>query len=217
MTTTPKLSPRDRLLDTAAALFYREGVGTGIDALCRAAGVSKRSMYQLFDSKDEVLAAALERRAPALSALLLPPPGEPEAPRDRVLYVFRRLEEAAASPDYRGCPFLATQVELKDPGHPASVVAARAKRDLTDFFRAEAERAGVADPVLLARRLTVVYDGAGARAGIGSEVLDGLAVGTAAALLDAAGMGDTAAATGADATPATAAGTAGGASGPPAG
>lgn len=188
--TTPKASPRDRLLDAAAGLFYAEGVGIGIDALCKAAGVSKRSMYQLFASKDEVLAAALERQGPRLTALLIPPPDEPRAPRDRMLHVFRRLEEAAAGPEYRGCPYLATQVELKDPAHPASVVAARAKRRLTDFFRAEAERGGATDPATLARQLTLVYDGAAARAGIQEDTLEGLAITTAAALLDAAGVGE---------------------------
>ncbi|MEU4745364.1 helix-turn-helix domain-containing protein, partial [Actinosynnema sp. NPDC023658] len=48
-------TPRDRLLDAAGELFYREGVGVGVDALCKAAGVSKRSMYLLFDSKDELI------------------------------------------------------------------------------------------------------------------------------------------------------------------
>ncbi|MET9218488.1 TetR/AcrR family transcriptional regulator [Streptomyces sp. NPDC003300] len=185
---TEKSGTRDRLLDAAAGLFYREGVGTGIDALCKAAGVSKRSMYQLFASKDEVLAAALDRQGPPAEARLLPPPGAPAAPRDRVLYVFERLEETAASADYRGCPFLATQVELKDPEHPASVVARRNKQVLTDFFRAEAARGGAADPALLARQLTLVFDGASARAGIKAEVLDGLALSTAVAVLDAAGL-----------------------------
>ncbi|MBD0737761.1 TetR/AcrR family transcriptional regulator [Streptomyces sp. CBMA29] len=194
MTTTQKSGAaeksgtRDRLLDAAAGLFYREGVGTGIDALCKAAGVSKRSMYQLFASKDEVLAAALDRQGPPVEARLLPPPGVPATPRDRVLYVFERLEETAASADYRGCPFLATQVELKDPEHPASVVARRNKQVLTDFFRAEAARGGAADPALLARQLTLVFDGASARAGIKAEVLDGLALSTAVAVLDAAGL-----------------------------
>ena len=190
MTTTPKASPRDRLLDAAAALFYREGVGVGTDALCKAAGVSKRSMYQLFAGKDEVFAAALERQAPLLAARLMPPPGTPEAPRARILHVFERLEESAAAAGYLGCPFLAAQVELKDPGHAASLVAARSKQDLTDFFRAEAERGAAADPALLARRLTLVYDGAATRAGIKAEVLDGLAVSTAALVLDAAGVTD---------------------------
>lgn len=183
-----KASSRDRLLDAASALFYRQGVGTGIDALCKAAGVSKRSMYQLFSGKDEMLAAALERSAAGYQALVMPPPDGAGTPRARLLHVFERLEHNALSPDYRGCPFLATQVELKDPAHPASVVAARGKQVLTDFFRVEAARGGAADPDQLARQLTLVFDGASARAGIGADTLEGLAVATAAALIDAAGV-----------------------------
>src|SRR5919109_3168182 len=88
-------STRDRLLDAAAELFYREGVGVGVEALCRAAGVSKRSMYQLFDSKDEVVAASLERSAPAYQAFLVPPADDGRPPRARILHVFERLEDAA--------------------------------------------------------------------------------------------------------------------------
>ncbi|GGW54219.1 TetR/AcrR family transcriptional regulator [Streptomyces griseoloalbus] len=188
--TPGKATPRDRLLDAAGELFYREGVGIPTDALCKAAGVSKRSMYQLFDSKDAVFAAALERGAPALVAWLLPPPEGELGPRERLLYVFERLEQAARSPNYLGCPYAAAQVELKDPSHAASVVAARAKRQLVDFFRAEAQRAGVAEPDLLARQLAVVYDGASTRAGIGADDLRGLAVATAATLIDAARLAE---------------------------
>ncbi|GAA4985232.1 AcrR family transcriptional regulator [Nonomuraea thailandensis] len=180
-------STRERLLDAAAELFYREGVGVGIDALCRRAGVSKRSMYQLFDSKDEVVAASLERSAPAYQAFLLPPDDD-RPPRARILHVFERLEESATMPDYRGCPFVAAAVEVKSPGHPAALVARRSKDALTAFFRGEAERAGVKDPALLARQLTVAFDGAGAQAVVQARGLDGLAVATAAALLDAAGL-----------------------------
>ena len=60
MTTEVKLSPRQRLLEAAATLTYRDGVNIGVEALCKAAGVSKRSMYQLFESKDELLAASLK-------------------------------------------------------------------------------------------------------------------------------------------------------------
>src|SRR3954447_15420228 len=98
MATTDKASPRDRLLDAAAELFYRDGVSVGVDTLCRAAGVSKRSMYQLFDSKDEVVAASLERSAPTYQALLLPPADDGRPPRARILHVFERLEEFSATP-----------------------------------------------------------------------------------------------------------------------
>ncbi|MDF3147569.1 MULTISPECIES: TetR/AcrR family transcriptional regulator [unclassified Streptomyces] len=188
MATTDKASTKDRLLDAAAELFYRDGVSIGVEALCRTAGVSKRSMYQLFASKDEVLAASLERRLPAYEAQLVPGSQETGTPRERILHVFERLEAASAEPAYQGCPYLAALVELKDPEHPASVVARAAKEGLQGYFRAQAEQGGARDPELLARQLMLVFDGASARAGAKVETLDGLATATVIALLDASGV-----------------------------
>lgn len=189
MATTGKASSRDRLLDAAARLAYRDGVGVGIEALCREAGVSKRSMYQLFDSKDAMLAASLERRIPRYEARLAHPDPEHAGARERILHVFEQLTKSAADPGYHGCPYLAVLVELKDPEHPASVVARAVKERLTQSLRAEAERGGARDPELLARQLVLVFDGASARAGAKVEHLDdGLATATVTALLDAAGM-----------------------------
>jgi AcrR family transcriptional regulator len=179
---------RDRLLDAAADLFYREGVGVGVETLCRTAGVSKRSMYQLFASKDEVVAASLDRAAPRYRAALIPLDEDRRPPRARILHVFERLEDLAASPDFRGCPFVATASELKSPQHPGSLVARKHKDALTAFFRQEAERGGASDPTLLAQQLTIVYDGASARAVVQAAPLHGLAVATASALLDQAGL-----------------------------
>ncbi|MCX5136190.1 TetR/AcrR family transcriptional regulator [Streptomyces sp. NBC_00340] len=186
---TTASTTRDRLLDAAAGLFYREGVGIGVEALCREAGVSKRSMYQLFGSKDEVLAASLERSAPVHQAFLVPG-ADDRPPRARILHVFERLEQLADRPDFRGCPFVSVSAELKAPDHPASLVARRCKDTLTAFFQEEAERAGVEDPALLARQLTVTFDGSGVRAVMQGRGLDGLAVTMARTLLDAAGVDD---------------------------
>lgn len=183
-----KASPRERLLEAAASLIYRGGVGVGIEALCKAAGVSKRSMYQLFDSKDELLAASLEQIASSYAAGLLPPAPDGNSPRQRILHVFERVEARANEPEFKGCPYLAVQIELKDPSHPASQVAHRVKEGLTRFFRAEAAAGGAADPDLLARQLSLVFDGASARAGIRADDLRGLVRPTVTALLDHAGV-----------------------------
>ncbi|MEU2623993.1 TetR/AcrR family transcriptional regulator [Streptomyces sp. NPDC007157] len=189
MATTDKASPRDRLLEAAADLFYREGVSVGVEALCRSAGVSKRSMYQLFDSKEEMLAASLERRRAWYETQLTHAEDASATPRERIRYVFERLEKSSGNPEYRGCPYLAVLVELKDPGHPASVVARDAKDRMESYFREQAGQGGAADPAGLARQLMLVFDGASARAGAHIEHLDdGLATGTATALMDAGGM-----------------------------
>jgi AcrR family transcriptional regulator len=188
MTTEAKPSSRERLLEAAAALTYQEGAGIGIDALCKAAGVSKRSMYQLFDSKDELLAASLKQGSPAFVATLLPAAKDGRPPRERIRHVFEQLEAQSATPEFRGCRYLAIQIELKDQSHPASRVARRVKANLTKFFRTEAEQGGAGDPVLLSRQLILVFDGASARAGIGADDLTGLILPTVDSLLDVAGM-----------------------------
>ncbi len=188
MTTEAKSSPRGRLLEAAATLTYRDGVNIGVDALCRAAGVSKRSMYQLFESKGGLLAASLEERAASYVATLLPAADDTRPPRERIPHVFEQLESQAGAPDFQGCRYLAVQIELKDQGHPASRVAHRVKENLTAFFRVEAERGGASDPDLLARQLILVFDGVSARAGIKADTPTGLVAPTVTTLLDAADM-----------------------------
>lgn len=188
MTTEVKPGSRERLLEAAADLTYRDGVGIGIEALCKAAGVSKRSMYVLFESKDELLAASLERRTASYKARLLPPADATRSPRERIMYVFEQLGRQAGEPDFHGCRYLSAEIELKDPSHPARKVAQRLKQDLAGFFRGEATQGGANDPDLLARQLVLVFDGASARAGIGADSLANLIRPTVDALLDAAGM-----------------------------
>ena len=179
---------RDRLLEAAHALLYRDGVGVGVEALCRAAKVSKRSMYQLFDSKDELVAASLDRAAPSYLNALIPGIQEGGTSRERILHVFEYLEQSSCVAEFRGCPFVAAAVELKSPDHPASEVARRSENVLTAFFEQEARRGGAPNPSQLAEQLTVVFDGASSHAVVQARPLNGLAVATAAALLDQAGV-----------------------------
>ncbi|MDX2518931.1 TetR/AcrR family transcriptional regulator [Streptomyces stelliscabiei] len=188
MTTEVKPGSRERLLEAAATLTYQDGVSIGVDALCKAAGVSKRSMYRLFESKDELLAASLKERNAAFVAALLPAADDDRSPRERIPHVFRQMEAQAGAPGFQGCPYLAVQIELKDQGHAASRVVHRIKAKLTAFFRAEAEQGGASDPGLLARQLILVFDGASARAGIGADTVTGLVAPTVVTLLDTAGV-----------------------------
>ncbi len=125
---------------------------------------AKRSLCKLFDSEDELLAASLERGFFAYVAALLPAADDGRSPRERTLHVFERVELRAGGPESQGCQYLAVQIELKDRSHPAGRAAHRVKEDLTGFFRAEAAKGGAGDPGLLAQQLSLVFDGADARA-----------------------------------------------------
>jgi len=161
--TVTKVGPRDRLIAAAQRLVVSEGIRpVGVDRLCVEARVSKRSLYQYFSGKDELVAAALSKEAERHDVGLGRDEGLP--PRDRVLAVFERLDDRAASPKFQGCPFIGAATELKDRGHPASVVARRQKGGLTAHFADLLRRGGAREPDLLARQLTLVFDGASVHA-----------------------------------------------------
>src|SRR3954469_23177071 len=106
--------PRDRLLTAAAELFYAEGIhAVGIDRICQRAGVSKRTLYQLFATKDDLVTASLAAAGPAYARLSVPDDQPSFSARQAVLAVFARLEEFAgtAGAGFLGCPFVDAATE----------------------------------------------------------------------------------------------------------
>lgn len=157
-----KAGARDRLISAAEQLFYTEGIhAVGVDRLCAEAEVSKRSLYQHFTGKDEVVTAMLQAKATATAAHLV---GDGLTPRERILTVFDQADQVADAPGSFGCPFLGAATELKDRDHPAVQVARAQKIALTDYFGAALREGGVRDADDLALQLTLIFDGASAYA-----------------------------------------------------
>jgi AcrR family transcriptional regulator len=96
---------KERILETADRLFYLQGIrAVGVDTIAAEIGISKRTLYNHFPSKDELIAAYLERRFVAL------PSDKP--PAEQILGTFDRLERASPAKDFRGCPFVNAVAEL---------------------------------------------------------------------------------------------------------
>ena len=181
--------PRQRLLDAAADLFYRQGIGAvGVDLVSKAAGVSKRTLYQQFGSKDQLIAESLDAHGMSVLGQCLSPGGDDISPRQQILAVFDALGRWMASDEFRGCPFVNTATELADPGHPARRVARDYKLRLRGYFARQAERGHAADPERLADQLVVVFDGAIVQAVMGTGHGADAAQTAVAALLDAQGV-----------------------------
>jgi AcrR family transcriptional regulator len=149
------------LLSAANELFYAEGVETvGIDRVIARAGVAKASLYNLFGSKEELVAAYLASRHERTTARLIEAIGRFEDPRRKILAVFDAQAEQFEQPDFNGCAFVAASTEA-----PAGGLIARAADDFRDWVRSMftglAEQAGATDPAELGRQLHLVYDGAG--------------------------------------------------------
>jgi AcrR family transcriptional regulator len=139
-----------------------------VDQLCATAGVSKRTLYQHFGGKDELITEYLRRFDPDV----LPEVFDRAdlAPRERLLAVFENHAPM--------CPFIGAAVEIQDPGHPARVLARDYKKDFAARLTDAAREAGATDPERLGEQLALLLDGASAR----SRVLDADAFATAAAM-----------------------------------
>ena len=169
MSTSGPPTPRQRLLDAAADLFYRQGIGAvGVDLVSKAAGVSKRTLYQQFGSKDRLIAESLDAHGNAILGLYIPAENRGAPARQQILAVFDGLSRWTASETFRGCPFVNTATELADPGHPARRIARDYKLRLREYFADQAERGQATDPQRLADELIVVFDGAIVQAVMGT-------------------------------------------------
>ncbi|WP_432783412.1 TetR/AcrR family transcriptional regulator [Pseudomonas corrugata] len=101
------LKPRDRILKTAIVLFNERGVHTvGIDRIIAESGVSKRTFYNYFPSKADLIAAYLDfwhwLRFTNLNKYAARVSGNPKA---ELLAIFDFLEYWFSEQDFRGCAF----------------------------------------------------------------------------------------------------------------
>jgi AcrR family transcriptional regulator len=185
--TTP--TPRQRLIDAAAGLFYSHGIGAvGVDLVSKAAGVSKRTLYREFGSKDRLIAESLDASGDAIVALYIRPEDSDAPPRQQILAVFGRLSDWMASDTFRGCPFINTATELADADHPARSVASSYKRRLRGYFASQATRAGAGDPERLAEQLIALFDGAIVQTVMGTPLQPDTLQAAVGALLHAQGV-----------------------------
>jgi AcrR family transcriptional regulator len=155
-----KSGVRDRLLDAADRLFYKEGIrAIGIDRVLAEADAAKASLYSHFGCKDELVAAYVERRVVAarerIEAYVAGVP-----PSERALRFFDWVVTWVESPDFRGCPLQHVVSELSDLRHPARRLAAAQRKWLLARFNQWARAARAADPAATAGAFMVLFDGA---------------------------------------------------------
>jgi AcrR family transcriptional regulator len=156
-TSATSTSVHERILDTAERLFYAHGIQSiGVDAVVAEAGISKRTLYKHFASRELLIAAYLERRGARRPEIVKP--GEE---LHDILSVFRRFERWFASEQFRGCPFTNAIAELGgDENHPAVAVARDVKARHTAWFEVRLRALGVAQPAALATQLSILVEGA---------------------------------------------------------
>ncbi|MCG8562950.1 MAG: TetR/AcrR family transcriptional regulator [Hyphomicrobiales bacterium] len=154
---------RERIVAAAIALFYGEGIrSVSVDAVAEKAGVTKRTLYYHFESKDDLITAALEARDQPTLALFARWLDETEGPlAAKIEAMFAKVAQSAQHPKWKGCGFLRTAAELAStPGHPALKAGAAHKKKFEAWLAQVIAGEGFADAPLLARQIVVLLDGA---------------------------------------------------------
>jgi AcrR family transcriptional regulator len=158
-----KATTSERIITAASKLFYAEGIrSVSMDAVADKAGVTKRTLYYHFKSKDDLVAAYLSGRDQPNIALFQRWFAETDgALADKTRGIFIHLAQSARHPKWKGCGFLRTTAELANlPGHPAIKIGAAHKKKFERWMQDCFEAEGIGSGLLLARQIMLLLDGA---------------------------------------------------------
>lgn len=173
---------RERIIGASQQLFRDQGINrTGLDQICAVAEVSKRTLYQHFTGKDELIAECLRRFDPGLMDAVFD--RTDLTPRERLLAVF---EMPMPGPGELTplCPYVAATVEIPAPEHPASEYAREYKLAIAARLAETAREAGATDPERLGEQLALLLDGASVRTRVLNAESFPTAASIAAVLID---------------------------------
>jgi AcrR family transcriptional regulator len=154
--------PRERILQAARALFYRDGIhAVSVDAIAAAADTNKMTLYRHFNSRDALVAAYLEELAAEGEGLWEEArrrhPGDPES---QLRYLLRQVSQWASDASARGCALANAAVELARRKHPARKVVETHKRRQRERLVRLVRAAGYARPERVADELFLLVEGA---------------------------------------------------------
>jgi AcrR family transcriptional regulator len=153
--------PRARILSAASELFGAAGVrATGVDSLIATAEVAKATFYRHFPSKDDLVVAWLEDpRTRWFDRVQIEAERRAASPDDVIPEFFDAVSDWLEGGDFRGCPFLATSVEILDPGHAATAVIRDRLDEIRTYLVDRAAAGGYSDPAALGHALQTLLAG----------------------------------------------------------
>jgi AcrR family transcriptional regulator len=149
-----KPTMKARILETADRLFYLQGIrAVGVDTIAAEIGISKRTLYNHFPSKNALIAAYLAGRFKQV-------PASDKPPVEQILGTYDRLERGFAAKGFRGCPFVNAVAELGAADRSVKKIAIAFKESRRIWFRDLLMQLEVADANGLATQLQLLVDGA---------------------------------------------------------
>ena len=155
-------SGRERLSRAAYELFSREGVrAVGVDAVVARAGTAKMTLYRNFTSKDDLILDFLRRREQLWTHEWLEAESQRRgtSPRERLLAIFDVFSEWFRTPDFEGCSFITTLIEVNDPDHPVHQAAVTHLANIRSYIEGLAAEIGIEGVDSFARKWHILMKG----------------------------------------------------------
>lgn len=161
-TISKKSTPRDRILESASQLFYKQGYrATGVNEVIKQSGVAKATFYNHFPAKDDLCLAYLELHSENEKRSINEQVQAKRTPRARFLAVIEAIQPWLESNNLRGCEYLNTVAEVPDPSNPLRRKGCQHYEWLRGLIKELAEDLITSDPgrykTLNARSLTDDY------------------------------------------------------------
>jgi AcrR family transcriptional regulator len=154
-------APRDRLLETAAALFYADGIhGVGVDRILSEAGVTRATLYRHFDGKDALVEAYLDGEDTALRGVVGAAVASGGTPAEVLEAIIDEIATDARRRHRRGCPFVNAAAEYPDPDSGVRRIVERHRTWLRAAMTTACRSAGLARPAQVAGSLVLLRDAA---------------------------------------------------------
>ena len=154
---------RQRLINASVRRFYRDGFrNVGIDQILTDVGISKTAFYKHFESKEDLMLAALgshNRWLQETFLTMIQERGGP-TPRGQLHALLDVVEQIVESDEFQGCIFVNAAMEFPLAHEPAHIAAAQSKQAIEDIVCSLAKEAGASDPRSLAMELCLVMEGA---------------------------------------------------------
>ena len=155
-------SGRERVSRAAYELFSREGVrAAGVDAVIARAGTAKMTLYRNFPSKDDLIIEFLRRREQLWTRDWLEAESRRRGrtPREQLLAIFDVFGEWFSKPDFEGCSFLTTMIEINDREHPVHQAAVGHLANIRGYIEKLAAQIGISDVDSFARKWHILMKG----------------------------------------------------------
>ncbi|MFF3645190.1 TetR/AcrR family transcriptional regulator [Streptomyces sp. NPDC002564] len=150
-----------RALAAAGRLFYERGIhAVGVDLIAAEAGVTKKTLYDRFGSKEQIVVEYLADRDERWRAFLAPRLAAAPTPAARILAVFDASRDWADAHLVKGCSMVNAHAEISDAAHPAYPIITGQKAWMLALFTGLAEEAAPGRGARLGRTLMLLHEGA---------------------------------------------------------